>query len=297
MKLDSYKKLGKDAGKMFWLDIAGGEPFLRKDLVEIIECFDAEVVQIPTNGSLQKQIFSMADELEKRVKAEVSISLSLDGLKEHHDKVRGTPGNFDQVWDTFEKLREYKGIKVKINTVLTRDNKDQILELMQLVRKRNPDFHSIILLRGDPIDENVSLPDMNELLEIGPKIFEILETYDYGKGGMTAFILRNYHRYLWNLSLKTLQQRTQVIPCLAGTAHKIVMGNGDVSSCEMLPPVGNINDKGWSEIMDGAAFKEQLQSIKDKKCFCTHNCAMLDSILFNVGSIPHLMHQKIKSNK
>jgi MoaA/NifB/PqqE/SkfB family radical SAM enzyme len=218
----------------------------------------------------------------------------LDGLKDYHDKVRGTPGNFEQVGETFTKLRQLNGIKVKINTVLTKDNQDQIIELMEIVRKWGPDFHSIILLRGDPINPEIELPDGNELHAIGPKIFEILETYDYGKGGMTAHILRNYHRYLWNLSLETMKRKTQVIPCLAGTAHKVVMGNGDVSSCELLPAVGNINDNDWSEIMDSAAFTEQKRSIKNKECYCTHNCAMLDSILFNVGSIPNLMHQKIK---
>jgi hypothetical protein len=65
----------------------------------------------------------------------------------------------------------------------------------------------------------------------------------------------------------------------------------------MLPSVGNIKDNSWSEIMDSTALKDQIQSIKNKECFCTHNCAMLDSILFNVGSIPKLMYQTVKNKK
>ena len=71
------------------------------------------------------------------------------------------------------------------------------------------------------------------------------------------------------------------------------MGNGDVSSCEMLPSVGNVREKSWDEILGGEALKQQRQDITDKKCHCTHNCAMLDSILFRPASLPHLLHEKV----
>ena len=134
-------------------------------------------------------------------------------------------------------------------------------------------------------------------VRLAPKIFRSRSsglTHDYGKGGLTARILRNYHRYLWNTSLdRTIRRKTQVVPCAAGRAHMVVLGNGDVSSCEMLPPVGNLNEQGLDEITSGRRFVRQVDDIKDKKCFCTHNCAMLDSIMFRPASIPQLLHQKI----
>ena len=50
LKLDEYKKLGADSESLLWLDIGGGEPFLRKDLADIICAFDSKIVHIPTNG-------------------------------------------------------------------------------------------------------------------------------------------------------------------------------------------------------------------------------------------------------
>ena len=35
-----------------------------------------------------------------------------------------------------------------------------------------------------------------------------------------------------------------------------------------------------------------LKSIKDKKCHCTHNCAMVTSILYNEKKWPKLIYQK-----
>ena len=292
LTLPAYQKLGREVGPLFWLDIAGGEPFLRKDLAEIVASFDANVVQIPSNGSLPKLMAEQLDRMRSTTKAQVTISLSLDGLKETHERIRKAPGNWDQVWETFEMLKQ-RDLPVKINTVITRDNAGEILELMRVVRSHKPDFHSIILLRGEPMSPAVALPPLEELHHLGPEIFKILETYDYGKGRLSAHLLRNYHRYLWNLSLQTLEQQRQVIPCLAGRAHMVVYGDGRVSSCEMLETIGDLKTQSWSEIQSSDSLKEQRQFIADKRCHCTHNCAMLDSILLNPASLPHLVSENV----
>jgi MoaA/NifB/PqqE/SkfB family radical SAM enzyme len=160
---------------------------------------------------------------------------------------------------------------------------------MNIVYEKRPDFHSMILLRGNPMDPSYGLPPIEELRKVQKDIFAILGKYDYGHNSITSRVLKNYHRYLWNLSLQTIEQKTQVIPCLAGKAHAVVMGNGDVSSCEILPPIGNLKEKSWSELWTGEAMDRQRKFIKDKRCHCTHNCAMLDSILYRPQSYPQLI--------
>jgi MoaA/NifB/PqqE/SkfB family radical SAM enzyme len=288
LPLESYKKLSQEIGPMFWLDIAGGEPFLRKDLVEICTSFEAEVMTIPTNGFFQDRVLQMSRAIKDGMSGELTIAISVDGLQATHDRIR-EPGSWDKLWSTFEKLKAMDGIRVKINTVLCKENYSEILELMEFVQKQGPDFHSVILLRGSPIDPSFGLPAIEDLHAIQDKIFSILGRYDYGQNSATSRVLRNYHRYLWNTSLETIKQKTQVIPCLAGKAHAVIMGNGDVSSCEMLPPVGNITKSTWKEIWEGQAVKAQRESIQRKQCHCTHNCAMLDSILFRPQSYPQLL--------
>ncbi|NIL98786.1 MAG: hypothetical protein GTO62_17110, partial [Planctomycetales bacterium] len=84
-------------GKLFWLDLAGGEPFLRKDLVAIMECFQAQVMQVPTNGSFPERILEDVRQMKKRLSAEITISFSIDGLQERHEQIRQAPGNWDEV--------------------------------------------------------------------------------------------------------------------------------------------------------------------------------------------------------
>jgi len=294
LKLAEFERIGREVGRLFWLDIGGGEPFLRKDLAEIIGAFRAEVIQIPSNGSLPDLMVEQLTRMKRLTDAEITVSLSLDGLEETHERVRGEKGSWDQVWSTFERLRDLDECSVKINTVITNDNKGELIDLMREVRHREPDFHSIILLRGDPMDPETKLPPLDELRRLGPEIFSILETYDYGQSALSAGILRNYHKFLWNVSLKTNEEQRQVIPCLAGQAHMVMMGNGDVSSCEMLEPVGNVQTQSWEDISKGPKLRQQVQDIKAGKCHCTHNCAMLDSILLNPANLPNLFHQKIR---
>jgi MoaA/NifB/PqqE/SkfB family radical SAM enzyme len=281
LKLPQFQEIARQVGPLFWLDIAGGEPSLRKDLADIVAAFDAKVVQIPSNGSLPDLLVPALQRIKTLTKAEVAVSFSLDGLPETHGKVRGAPKNWQQVWDCYEKVRAVGGIAVKMNTCLTNRNVDEIIPLMKLVRERGVDFHSIILLRGDPIDPSVTLPPVDVLERLAPAMFEILGTYDYGRNFIAARVLRNYHKLLWKTSLRTIEEQRQVTPCYAGKFHMVMMGDGRVSSCEMLDAVGNVTTQSWTEIMQGQAYREQVASIERGECHCTHNCAMMGSLLFN----------------
>lgn len=293
MKLDQYEKLGRAAGPLFWLDIGGGEPFLRKDLADIVACFNSGIVQIPSNGSLPDQMVEQINRMKTDGRREVIVSLSIDGRRETHDRIRGQKGSYDQVWKTADRLRTETGTYVKVLTVMQNGNYDEIIPLMREVRERKPDFHSVILFRGEGIDKSVSLPPMEKLWRIGPEIQKIQESYDYGNNPVAAHFLRNFHRFLWKTSLRTLEEERQVIPCLGGQSHMVVWGNGDVSSCEMLPVIGNIQSQEWSDIKSSQAFRQQVADIKAGKCHCTHNCAMMDSILLNPRNLPKLLRQPV----
>ena len=72
----------------------------------------------------------------------------------------------------------------------------------------------------------------------------------------------------------------------------MVWGEGNVSSCEMLPSVGNLKEQKMNDILKSEKFKKQLKSIKNKECHCTHNCALVTSITFNPLKWQNLIYQK-----
>ncbi len=260
-------------------------------MYKIINLFEKQIVTIPTNGWLLENILNQIDLIDKR-KTELVINLSLDGLEKTHNIVRKNNQSWEKVWKTFEALKKVKNIKTRFITVIHNQNYNEIIPLMKMIQERGADFHSVILLRGQTLDSHVKLPSFEDLDKLAIEMFNILEKYNYGTDNLSAKILRNYHRYLWKVSMETLRKKDQIVPCLAGKSHLVVWGNGDVSSCEMLPSVGNITEAGIDEIAKGDSFKSQVESIKRKECHCTHNCAFVTSIFYNPSKWPNLIHQK-----
>ncbi|MEZ5979696.1 MAG: radical SAM protein [Planctomycetota bacterium] len=294
LPLESYRRLAREVGPLFHLDVGGGEPFLRKDLPEIVASFDARVVHVPTNGSLGARMVPIVERMRDLSSAEIGIALSLDGRRETHDRIRARPGSFDEVWTAFDLLRGIEGIAVYVNTVLTLENADEMLDLMDEVFERRPDFHAVTLLRGGPVEPRTRYVPLERLERLGPEILRRAARYDEGGVPVLRRLGRNYHRYLWDLSLRTIAEQRQVVPCLGGRAHAVVWGDGGVSSCEMLPVVGNVEEASFGEIVGSDAMRAQVAGVRRGDCHCTHNCALYDSIMFRPASLARLLHQPLR---
>ena len=162
LKLNDYESISKKINNLFWLDIAGGEPFLRKDLYKIINLFQKQIVTIPTNGWLLDNILGQIELIDKR-ETELVINLSLDGLEKTHNIVRKNDQSWEKVWKTFEGLKKVKNLKIRFITVIHNQNYHEIIPLMKLIQERGADFHSVILLRGQTLDSHVKLPSFEQL--------------------------------------------------------------------------------------------------------------------------------------
>ena len=83
----------------YWFTISGGEPFLA-DIVAISQSLYKHckpgIINIPTNSLLYK---TTPEKIEKICNncsdAQIILNLSLDGVGEKHDRIRGVPGNFE----------------------------------------------------------------------------------------------------------------------------------------------------------------------------------------------------------
>lgn len=110
MNAEDYKKIVDEVS--FYkpaIYFCGGEPTLRDDLVEIIKYIKKKkmVCAMTTNASLLNE-----DMAKKIVESEIDfVSISLDGDRETHDKVRGVPGAYDNVMKGVEYLKKFRGNK------------------------------------------------------------------------------------------------------------------------------------------------------------------------------------------
>jgi MoaA/NifB/PqqE/SkfB family radical SAM enzyme len=109
-----------DKYKPVLVSLTGGEPLLRKDIFEIIDYCKSKrkFVELCTNGIL------ISKEAAEKLNADV-INISVDGLKEINDKIRGQ-GAFEKIVQGIENLKEAgKNKKIVLATVLGKANKSE----------------------------------------------------------------------------------------------------------------------------------------------------------------------------
>ncbi len=118
--------------RVFQINFGGGEPFMRPDFLQIIDaCHDRGIMTcISTNGTL------FTPELVERLSRTnmVAIQVSLDGAKkETCEAIRGK-GTYEDAIKALELLAR-SPIPTSINTVLTRDNAEEIQDLQTLANQ------------------------------------------------------------------------------------------------------------------------------------------------------------------
>ena len=105
LSIDEIRKIARSFKHPVSLSLTGGEPFLRKDLKEIIEAFHegcgTKEVGIATNGTLtENTVETIRSILEAGNLSNLSVQVSLDGLEQTHDAIRGVKGSFQKAMAT-----------------------------------------------------------------------------------------------------------------------------------------------------------------------------------------------------
>src|SRR5947207_8775907 len=110
MKTHELQRISETlGGSLGVLIIAGGEPFTRKDLPEVVRAFyennQLESVYLMSNGGIQQRIMpDVSRILDECPNLNVTVALGIDGLKEDHEKIRGKAGSWDKAIGTARQL-------------------------------------------------------------------------------------------------------------------------------------------------------------------------------------------------
>ncbi|MGD8760485.1 MAG: glycosyltransferase, partial [Anaerolineales bacterium] len=236
--------LSEQIGKLDKLFISGGEPFLRKDLPEVCRLFiknnGVGSISIPTNGLLPEVTRNQLERiLEISDGRPVTIGFSADGLAQTHDRMRGVPGCFQKLKETYHLCRDlqrrHPTLILRIISTVTRDNNNSLKALFQDLSQVFPGMNSpcLNLLRGHPADASQKLPSQGVIRSL----YRLLVRSNPGK---QTWLRKLADRLNMAISFETLRARRQVVPCEAGRILGVVEHNGDVKPCELLPALGNI---------------------------------------------------------
>ncbi len=274
----TFASIGKSA---YWFTFSGGEPTLRKDLPAIVasayrHCRPG-IINIPTNG-IQDQVIPGRIEqiLQAAPASEVIVNLSLDGVGEKHDLMRGVKGNFARAMRTYTGLKalkeRYKNFTLGVHTVISNFNLDEFPNIYAFVRDElKPD--SFI---SEIAEERVELDTVG--MGITPPLEryqQVIERLQAGQrkaefSGVSRVTQAFRDRY-YDMVKRTLAEQRQVIPCMAGVASAQIAPNGDVwTCCIRAEAVGNLRAHAYDFRATWTTVKanELRRSIKAGECYC-----------------------------
>ncbi len=305
LTLDEIEKLFKSMGKIFFFNISGGCPFLRKDLPEIIELaciyLKPSVIHIPTNALAVERALQDTDRILNIMwsydqKMVLQVKPSFDGVGKVHDEVRGVDGNFEKVLRLVAGLKALKSrhsnLKVGLGTVVSQFNVDTLPEIIAYAGKLEVD--SYISEIAENRDEMHNVTD-----EIGPTNTDFKAAMELFKKAVwdklsqkkgLARITDAFRLVYYDLSVNIVKKKTQVIPCYAGVSNVHVDPYGNVWPCCILgntQSMGNIKnfDYNFNTIWHSERAKEVRTFIRQKKCHCPLANQSYANILCNVGKM------------
>jgi len=308
LSLDEIKKVSSSLGKLLWLAFSGGEPYLRKDIVEISKVFYDQnrpvIMLFPTNGLMPDLIKDRTEKILKYCrKSVVAVKLSLDGLHGDHDALRDTPGCFDKTMKTYrllgELLQQYPNFELGINTVFLSENQDKMDEIIDFVQGlTNIKTHTISMVRGDLTDPHFKEVDVEKYRRAIDRLEANLKNRTSSIYRFRGARLKAAQDILQRRMIhQTLLEQKRDIPCYAGKLNLVLTETGDVYPCEILSTsFGNVRnfDYNMKEIVRSEAAGPVLNSIYNKQCYCTHECYFITNILFNPRLYPALAKEYVQ---
>mgnify|MGYP000760393778 FL=1 len=133
LTIETIKKLPP----MYFTNITGGEPFIREDLADIVrELYKkSDRIVISTNGFFTDRIIKLCEEFPK-----VGIRISIEGLEDTNNKIRGLDDGFNKGYTTLKKLVEMKHPDVGFGMTVQDANAKDLVELYRLSNEMNMEF-------------------------------------------------------------------------------------------------------------------------------------------------------------
>lgn len=297
LSLETLDRVTREIGPVLWYSLAGGEPFIRKDLKDLIGIIHKncrpKVFSFPTNGwYVERTFLTTLRVLQIMRGGNLILFFSLDGPRAIHDQIRGK-GSFDRVRQTMNRLRPlqaiYPNLYLNVITTVTPDNAHIAPDFIdELVRDFVPNAISINLFRHHSLNHP---PIPTAVIESYRKTVDRYALYlrngmlkHYGFVGAKVLMIKEILQK--EVIYRVAKKNEFVTPCTAGTLSYVIMEDGRVKPCEILEDsIGSITDRSvtlsFPQMVKALSATELRHWIRESKCKCTYECAQTTNTLFS----------------
>lgn len=271
LTIDVIKKLPE----MAFTNITGGEPFIRKDINDIVRELYKKThrIVISTNGYFTDRILDLCREFP-----EVGIRISIEGLQEANDKIRGIPDGFNRGYNTLKKLVASGHKDVGFGCTVQDMNAKDLVPLYELSDELGMEFataalHNSFYFRKT---DNRIYDRLMAAKEFEKLINRLLKSRS-PKKWFRAYFNHGLINYIYG--------NKRYLPCNMGSNGFFIDPFGHVLPCNgsnERMSMGNLNKNSWEEIWNS----EQADNVRKMVRNCSKNCWM-------IGSVAPAMKQRI----
>lgn len=279
--------------------VIGGEAYLRDDWTAIV----AEIRKLGMQCSMTTGGRGLTPERARQAKDAglQSVSVSVDGLRESHDTLRGVAGSFDAAMAAMDNLAAV-GMPYSSNTQINRQNLAEIPEVFELLIRKNIRAWQMQLTTamGRAGDEPEMLLEPYQVLEVIPMLARLKKRGD--AAGVRFWPGNNIGYYgPFESTIRAQFPGKHRGTCGAG---KLVLGieaNGDIKGCPSLPTDvyvgGNVRSTPLRDVWERAAplrFTRDM-TVDDLYGFC-RDCYYAESCMSGCNWTTHVLLGKTGDN-
>ena len=269
ISLETIRKLPK----MYFTNITGGEPFIRTDLKDIVrELYKkSDRIVISTNGFFTDRIIDLCKEFPN-----VGIRISIEGLEETNNEIRGLPNGFNRGYNTLKKLVEMKHPDVGFGMTVQDKNAKDLVPLYKISEELGMEFATASLHNSFYFVEchNIIHDRLMVAQNFENLINELLKS-NSPKKWFRAYFNHGLINYIFG--------QKRLLPCDMSFDTFFIDPYGDVMPCNGTKDkevMGNLNEKTWDELRNSAS----ADNVRQKVRHCDRNCWM-------IGSVSPAMHK------
>lgn len=271
ISVETIKKLPE----MYFTNITGGEPFIRTDLKDIVrELYKkSDRIVISTNGFFTDRIVDLCKEFPN-----IGIRISIEGLEETNNKIRGLDDGFNRGYTTLQKLVEMGMKDVGFGMTVQDANAKDLVPLYELSNKMNMEFATASLHNSFYFVEAKNIINDRPAVagEFENLVNELLKS-NQPKKWFRAYFNHGLINYIYG--------QKRLLPCDMAFDTFFIDPYGDVMPCNGTKEkevMGNLNEQSWDELWNS----EQAEKVREKVRCCDRQCWM-------IGSVSPAMHKYI----
>lgn len=260
---------------MYFTNITGGEPFIRTDLKEIVrELYKkSDRIVISTNGFFSDRIIDLCREFPQ-----VGIRISIEGLEETNNKIRGLEDGYNRGVSTLKKLVDMGHPDVGFGMTVQDANAKDLVALYKLSDQLGMEFATASLHNSFYFVEsqNIIHDRLMVAQEFENLINELLSS-NSPKKWFRAYFNHGLINYIFG--------QKRLLPCDMAFDTFFIDPFGDVMPCNGTREkkvMGNLNSQSWEEVWDS----EQAKLVRQEVRRCDRQCWM-------IGSVSPAMHKYI----